>query len=240
MKKGRKMIRRRGQRMNRRSNRYGGVKLYKETKQDEPFVLTGQTNIQKFAASLIDIDDTHIPPGSTCTPFAAYRSLYGRYCIVGMKLKFIPRYTVAAQGGAAAFRVSYAVNKDPNFMPNSEIDIVRQVDAKMTNTNRGFTVYVKHPVPIMYVTADNLATHNIAQAVAPGQVRQASLYNDKWNWLPTRVENQASPSDPFESGRLPEHVGVDVCITNPAWVAGTEDITVYDVFKTVYYAFKHE
>lgn len=230
----------RGRRMNRPSNRYGGVKLYKETKQDEPFILNQSVNIEKFTASLSDIDDSHMPPGSTCTPFAAYRSLYGRYCIVGMKLKFVPRYTVAAQGGTAAYRVAYAVNKDPNFMPSQEIDILRQVDCKMTNTNRGFTVYVKHPVPVMYITADDSGTHNIAQAVAPGQVRQASLYNDKWNWLPTRVENQSGNPSQFESARLPAHVGVDVCITNPTWASGDEDVTVYDVFKTVYYAFKHE
>lgn len=240
MKKGRKYQRRRGGRMNRPSNRYGGIKLYKETKQDEPFVINAVTNIQKFAASLIDIDNTHIPPGATVTPFAAYRSLYGRYCIVGMKLKFIPRYTVAQQGGAAAYRVSYAVDKDPNFMPSDELDIIRQVDSKMTNTNRGFTVYVKHPVPVLYSTAGDQATLNPPQAPGPGQVRQASLVNSKWNWLPTRVENQSGNPSIFESARLPEHVGVDVCITNPSWTQGQEDVTVYDVFKTVYYAFKHE
>lgn len=243
MRKGAKRVmRRRGRRMNRRSNKYGGVKLYKETTQDLPLVIRSSTNILKYSCALNDIDNSHIPPGATVTPFAAYRSLYGRYCIVGMKLKFVPRFTVAAAGGTSALRVSYAVNKDPNFDPSSEIDIVRQVDAKMTNTNRGFTVYVKHPVPVMYINSGDVANNNIAQAPVPSQANQASLYNDKWNWLPTRSENQFDPSGSiFISERFPAHVGVDLCVTDPSFVTGTTTpYTVYDVFKTVYYAFKHE
>lgn len=244
MRKGAKRVmRRRGRRMIRPSkNRYGGIKLYKETTQDLPLTIRASTNILKYSASLTDIDNTHIPPGATVTPFAAYRSLYGRYCIVGMKLKFVPRYTVSTSGGTSALRVSYAVNRDPNFDPSSEIDIVRQVDAKMTNTNRPITIYVKHPVPVMYINAGQVANDNIPNAPVPAQTNQASLYNDKWNWLPTRAENQLDPSgNVFLSDRLPAHVGVDLCVTDPSFVVGTTTpFIVYDVFKTVYYAFKHE
>jgi len=99
---------------------------------------------------------------------------------------------------------------------------------------------VKHPVPIMYITPGDDATVNPPGAPAPGQVRQASLYNDKWNWLPTRVENQSSNPSIFESARLPHHVGVDVCITDPSWTSNSTPYVVYDVFKTTYFAFKHE
>lgn len=235
----------RGRRMRARSSggRYGGIKLYKETTQDLPLTIRASTNILKYSCALNDIDNSHVPPGATVTPFAAYRSLYGRYCIVGMKLKFVPRFTVSSSGGTSALRVSYAVNRDPNFAPSSEIDIVRQVDAKMTNTNKGFTVYVKHPVPVMYIQSSAEANNNPSQAPAPSQAGQASLYNDKWNWLPTRSENQAvDPSgNLFLSERLPAHVGVDMCVTDSSFVVGTTTpYIVYDVFKTVYYAFKHE
>lgn len=189
----------------------------------------------KLAASIEDISDTAafqaVPTKS------AFKALFGRYCITGVKFTFIPRYVSSDSTSRASDRVIYAINRDPTSAVGDEEQILRQNDAKFTNTSRKFTIYVKHPEPILFSTAAD-ANRTPQQAPQPANTNQvaASPSTRKWTWLPTRVIPNPETG---ESPQAPDHVGADVHITcNNTTLQ--EPYVVYTMFKTVYFAFKEQ
>lgn len=219
-------------------NRYGGIKMYKETAAGIPINMpagggVGATLAVKLQANFADITNA-VPDGAIVGTRDSFRSLYSRYCIVGVKYKFVPTFTSAdASGNRPADRVVYAVNRDPNGVVNDELDVLRQNDAKFTNTNRGFTIYVKHPEPILYSSAGTAGIQADAPPIVPGALNQVAATQGnlrKWTWLPTRINPDLQ--------QHPEHVGADIFITgiNPA--AGAYQ--AYTMFKTIYVAFKEQ
>lgn len=241
------MIRRKaaGRRMPRRSNRYSGAKLYKETKAGELITMPGHnTNYAiKLTANLLDITDT-IPTGATVSTLRAYQSLYERYAILGVKFRFIPTNTSSDSTTLRADRVVYAINRGTLGVVGSEADIIRQDDCKFTNTNREFTIYVKNPKPVML---QQIAPANETQTdfVTPvgGAGLQANLQAPSkkgLTWLSTRLHIQpTSASDPTLVSAQPDHVGADLHIEclNPDQ---DDPYPVYTMFKTVYFAFKEQ
>lgn len=241
------MIRRRaaGRRMPRRSNRYSGAKLYKETKAGQLITMPGAGGnlAVKLTANLLDITDT-IPNGATVSTLRSYQSLYERYAILGVKFRFIPTNTSSDSTTLRADRVVYAVNRGTLGVVGSEADIIRQDDCKFTNTNREFTIYVKNPKPVML---QQIAPANEDQAdfVTPvgGAGVNANLQAPSkkgLTWLSTRMRIQAAgPSDPTLVSAQPDHVGADLHITslNPDQEGA---YPVYTMFKTVYFAFKEQ
>lgn len=240
-------IRRRGL----RSNRYHGLKFMKETiLKGQVQVLAGQTTVvEKFACSFDDI--TTSSPYLNVPTRTAIPALFGRYCIVGVKWTFIPIYTQASQGGVGAGRVCYAVNRDPQDLLTGESDIIRQDDCKFTNTTRKFSVYVKHPKPSIASTAVQMP---LARGISPNQypapVGGAGTINDqanqvawtlgdnKWLWLPTRVQTYSDASGNLVTSQYPDHLGLDVVVTTPS--APNEVTTYYNVYQTIYLALKEQ
>lgn len=227
--------------MRRKPNSYNGMKFFKETKKGVDIQMpvdptTGRVgNLRlKLAANLEDISDTAVL-GAVGTK-QAMKVLFGRYCITGVKYTFIPRYTSSDTTGRASDRVIYAINRDPTSAVGDEETILRQNDAKFTNTSRKFTIYVKHPEPVIFSTSST-ANRRPDQAPVPQNVNQvvASPSTKKWTWLPTRII-EADPENPLQH---PDHVGADVHITcnNTALEAA---YTVYTMYKTVYFAFKEQ
>lgn len=213
--------------------------------------VAGTPNIvRKFAAAFSDINQTGAWNG--VSPFAALRALYGRYCITGVKWTFIPVSTQATAGAFKADRVCYAINRDPQDRLVNENDIIRQDDVKFTNTTRKFSVFVKHPKPMIAATANwnipvgaptgLLPTQYEdpvgASSALPNQV-MISLGDNKWIWLPTRVDDYNKSPSFVGSDQYPDHVGLDVVITgnNPG---ATEAYDVYNVYQTLYIALKEQ
>lgn len=238
-------MRRRGRKLNmrgrRKPNSYNAMKWFKETKKGVDIEMpvnpvTGTVgNLRlKLAANFEDISDTAVLGGIGTK--AAMRVLFGRYCITGVKYTFIPKYVSSDSTGRASDRVVYAINRDPTSSIGDEETVLRQNDAKFTNTSRKFSVYVKHPEPVIFSTS---ATANRRPDQAPIPIAQnqvvASPSTKKWTWLPTRVIED-DPANPLQH---PDHVGLDVHITcqNTAEVA---PYVVYTMFKTVYFAFKEQ
>lgn len=230
------MIRRRRGAMMKKGQRkfkYSGIKYYKETASGVAINMAGggaNLNI-KLAASFLDITN-NVPDGATVGTRDSYKSLYSRYAIVGVKFKFVPTFNSTQSGGRAADRVVYAISRDPNGVINDELDILRQDDAKFTNTTKGFSIYVRNPEPILYSSAgvSNLPAN--APPIIPGALNQvaASPSVRKWTWLPTRLDDVRQ--------QHPQHVGADVFITSTN--AGGDPYQAYTMFKTVYYAFKEQ
>jgi len=224
-----------GRKMGRRprSNKYAGMKLYKETIQATPIVLDAGAvgNAFKFQAKFTDITNS-VPPGATVGTRDSFRSLYSRYCIVGVKYRFIPLFTSSDSLTNPAARVVHAISRDPNGVSLTELDIVRQNDCKFTDTTKGFSVYVKNPEPILYSTAGSTAGTLPNQVIpAIGNQVSASPSTRKWTWLPTRI-------DTTNGGVHPSHVGLDMYITPNT--ALPNETTVYNVFSTIYVAFKEQ
>lgn len=118
--------RRPGRRIARRSNKYSGVKLYKETKAGQDIKMPGGgANLRvKLTANLLDISDT-IPNGATVSTLRSYQSLYERYAIVGVKFRFIPNNTSSDSTTRSADRVVYAINRGTLGVVANESDIIR-------------------------------------------------------------------------------------------------------------------
>ena len=191
-----KQMRRRGRKLNmrgrRKPNSYNAMKWFKETKKGVDIEMplnpvTGTVgNLRlKLAANFEDISDTAVLGGIGTK--AAMRVLFGRYCITGVKYTFIPKYVSSDSTGRASDRVVYAINRDPTSSIGDEETVLRQNDAKFTNTSRKFSVYVKHPEPVIFSTS---ATANRRPDQAPIPIAQnqvvASTSTKKWTWLPTR------------------------------------------------------
>lgn len=225
----------------RKPNSYNAMKWFKETKKgvdiqmpiDPVTARVGNLRI-KLAANFEDISDTAVLGGVGTK--AAMRVLFGRYCITGVKYTFIPKYTSTDSTGRAADRVIYAINRDPTSQVGDEETILRQNDAKFTNTSRKFTIYVKHPEPVIFSTS-SVANRRPDQPPVPIAQNQvvASPSTKRWTWLPTRVIEE----DPAVPLQHPDHVGADVHITcnNPNL---DQPYSVYTMFKTVYFAFKEQ
>lgn len=225
----------------RKPNVYNGMKFFKESKAGVDIVMplgpSGTvTNLRiKLSASLEDISDN--PAFAAVGTKSAMKALFGRYCITGVKYTFIPRYTSSDSTGRAADRVIYAINRDPTSVVGDEETILRQNDCKFTNTSRKFTIYVKHPEPLIYSTSAPDADRTPQQSPVPAVGNQvvASPSTRRWTWLPTRVR-------PDEAGQVPQapaHVGADVHITTNNSNLNLP-YTVYTMFKTVYFAFKEQ
>ena len=180
-------IRRRRPMMKRRPNRYNAMKLFKETKAGVDVNMPGgaQNLAIKLAANFEDISDAAVLGGIGTK--AAMRALFGRYCITGVKYTFIPKYTSTDSTGRAADRVVYAINRDPTSQVGNEETILRQNDCKFTNTSRKFTIYVKHPEPVLFSTS-GVSNRRPDQAPVPIAQNQvvASPSTKRWTWLPTR------------------------------------------------------
>lgn len=217
-------------------NSYNKLKLFKETKAGQDITMPGGANNLriKLSANFEDISDAAVLGGVGTK--AAMRALFGRYAITGVKFTFIPKYVSSDTTGRASDRVVYAINRDPTSAIGDEESVLRQNDAKFTNTSRKFTVYVKHPEPVIFSTSST-ANRRPDQAPIPDARNQivASPAVRKWTWLPTR-DIEADPLVPL---RHPDHVGLDVHITtqNPAVV---EPYVVYTMYKTIYFAFKEQ
>lgn len=225
----------------RKPNSYNAIKWFKETKKgvDISMPIDPTTNRVgnlrlKLSASLEDISDA--AAFQTVPTKSAFKALFGRYCITGVKFTFIPRYVSSDSTTRASDRVIYAINRDPTSAVGNEEQILRQNDAKFTNTSRKFTIYVKHPEPILFSTAAD-ANRTPQQGPVPANTNQvaASPSVRKWTWLPTRV----IPNELEQVPQAPDHVGADVHITCNNTTL-TESYVVYTMFKTVYFAFKEQ
>jgi len=216
----------------RRPGKYSGMKLYKETC---PALLVslpagGAGAKLKLTTNIQDITNS-VPPGATVGTLDSFKSLYSRYCIVGVKYRFIPTFTSSDSTTNPAARVVYAISRDPNGVVVSELDVIRQNDCKFTDTTKGFSLYIKNPEPVLYSTAG--VSNQLPNLVTPGIANQvsASPSTKKWTWLPTRI-------DIDNGGIHPDHVGADMFITPNTLLANSTQ--VYTVFKTVYVAFKEQ
>lgn len=220
----------------RRPGKYAGMKLYKETLAAAPITIDNVggavgPNPFKFQAKFSDITNT-VPPGATVGTRDSFRSLYSRYCIVGVKYRFIPLFTSSDSSTNPSARVVHAISRDPNGVSLTELDVVRQNDCKFTDTTKGFSVYIKNPEPILYSTAGSTAG-TLPNQVTPGIANQvaASPSTKKWTWLPTRI-------DTANGGVHLSHVGLDMVITPSTLLANPTQ--VYNVFATIYVAFKEQ
>lgn len=248
--RGRKMgMRRRGPRA-----KYHGIKYIKETinKGTVKMPATGDPTILKYRCNLADI--SQVASWATVSPFSALCALYGRYCITGVKWTFIPLSTQSIAGQKNVDRVTYAINKDPQDQLTGEQDVIRQDDCKFTNTARKFSVYVKHPTPVLSQTSMQVGDNGIGPnqypqptggAVNPNQV--AVSYNaNKWTWLPTRVKyinpglGESGPLAAVTSDQFPDHVGLDLVITSQQAAPPPAAYDVYTVYQTLYIAFKEQ
>lgn len=225
----------------RRPNGYNAMKFFKETAKGKDITMPvdpagGIANLGiKLTASLEDISNT--AAFQTVPTKSAIKTLFGRYCITGVKYTFIPRYTSSDTTGRASDRVLYAINRDPQSpAPGSEEAVLRQNDCKFTNTSRKFTIYVKHPEPCVYSTAST-ADRTPQQGPVPANTNQvvASPSTRKWTWLPTKVIGNELEQVP----QAPDHVGADVFITCNNKTL-TDPYVVYTMYKTVYFAFKEQ
>jgi len=228
---------------------YHGMKFMKETilkatvtvpVGGAPVVVT-----RKFRCSFNDISDNISylnVPALTAIP-----ALYGRYAITGVKWTFIPAFTQSVQaGGTPTSRVCYAINRDPQDNLTGEADIVRQDDCKFTNSTRKFSVYVKNPRPCLAVTAVQNTNNGLlptqyptpnSAIPDPNQVA-FTLADNKWIWLPTRVQKYGGGEQPVTSDQYPDHVGLDFVMTTNAAVANAYD--AYYVYQTLYLALKEQ
>lgn len=234
----------RGRRMIRRSKKYAGVKLYKETCNAQTITMPGNGNNlrAKLHCSLTDITNT-IPNGATVSTFAAYRSLYERYAIIGVKYRFIPTRTSSDSTTLAADRVVYAHNRGTLSTVAGEDDLIRQDDCKFTNTNREFSIYVKYPKPVQLV---QVGVAGMNQANIPGQQagagQQANMQAPSQKgltWFSTRVNTFDDGSGNLVSAAHPDFAAADLHITCLN-LAQADPYTVYTMFKTVYYAFTNQ
>jgi len=229
-------------------SKYGGVRYIKETIKLDDLLMPANGNdfAGKYSCSFNDISS--LPSYLLINPRSAIQALYSRYCITGVKYTFIPQWTSSQVGAGAskANTVLYAINRDPQDPINGERDLIRQNDVKFTNTNRKFTVYIKHPTPALAQTAISLTQNPSAGLDAsnypqptggtPGSNQVAVSYQGrKWTWLPTRV-NIAQDGD---SPQWPEHFGLDVYVksNNPDT---QEAYSVYNVYQTIYLALKEQ
>lgn len=231
--------------------RYHGVKYIKETINKGVLTMPagGGAFIEKFTCNLSEVSQTASFGG--VSPFAALRSLYGRYCITGVKWTFIPLATQSVAGQQNVDRVCFAINRDPQDVLVGEQDIIRQDDCKFTNTARKFSVYVKHPVPVIASTANqtgniglnptqyNQPTGGNPANPLPNQIA-TTLGGMKWIWLPTRTINQQDQQGNITSEQFPDHVGLDVVITSQQRVPLQDEYNVYTVYQTLYLAFKEQ
>lgn len=259
--KKKQVIRRRrmmkGRRRGGNRSRYHGIKYIKETINKGVVtmaVASGGVNpptLEKLSCNLADISQT--ASWATVSPFSALCALYGRYCITGVKWTFIPLSTSSVAGQKNVDRVCYAPNKDPQDTLTGEQDIIRQDDCKFTNTARKFSVYIKHPTPILSQTAQQMTDKGLGPqqyatplggATAPNQV--AVSYNaSKWTWLPTRVVLQSDGMTGTDLGAVlsaqyPDHVGLDLVISSQQNALVTTAYDVYTVYQTLYVAFKEQ
>lgn len=222
---------------------------------------TGGRYVRKFACNLSEISTN--PAYGTVSANSAIPALFGRYCITGVKWTFIPLNTQSSSGTRPADRVCYAINRDPQDVLTGESDIIRQDDCKFTNSTRKFSVYVKHPKPILAVTANqtssesdglppsgngptdyNTPTGGAGGVQYPNQVA-FTLADNKWIWLPTRVARHATsnelgaPFDPgYETAQYPDHVGIDFVATANQTVDASYNM--YNVYQTMYFALKEQ
>lgn len=233
----------RGRQMKARSKRFGGLKLYKETHPGVALTMPGGGNNlrAKLYANFLDITNT-IPNGAQVSTLAAYKSLYERYAIIGVKYRFIPTKTSSDSGTLSADRVVYAQNRGTLTTVAGEDDIVRQDDCKFTNTNREFSIYVKYPKPVLFtqVGGAGYLQQNIPAAV-PGSGAAANMQAPSQRglqWFSTRMNTTADASGNL-IGAHPDHIAADLHITclNPGQA---EPYQVYTVFKTVYFAFTNQ
>lgn len=224
--------------------------------QNGPGGVIAGTLVRKFACNL-----SQISPKSaflTVSPNTAIPALFGRYCITGVKWTFIPLNTQTDSGTRPADRVCYAINRDPQDLLVGEDDIIRQDDCKFTNSTRKFSVYVKHPKPVLASTANQMGPRGMdytgysAPVTGPpaGENNQVAFTtgDNKWIWLPTRtgrtstgVDASGNPIafDPgYTSQALPDHVGLDFVAT--ANSAPTADYNMYNVYQTLYIALKEQ
>lgn len=237
-------MRNRGRPMRRRSNKYSGVKLYKETKEGQAITMPGGgANLRsKLVCNITDITNT-IPNGASVSTFAAYRSLYERYAIIGVKYRFIPTKTSSDSATLSADRVVYAPNRGTLTTVGSEDDIIRQDDCKFTNTNREFSIYVKYPKPVVFsqVGQGNMRQQDIpVQVAGAGATANMQAPTQKGLvWFSTRVNTTTDPSGNLFSAAQPDHVAADLHITclNPTQ---SESYQVYTMFKTIYFAFTNQ
>lgn len=236
-----------------KAGRYHGIKYIKETINKGLITMPagGAPLVQKLVCNFADISQT--ASWATVSPFSALQALYGRYCITGVKWTFIPLSTQSVAGSKNVDRVVYAINRDPQDTVTGEQDIIRQDDCKFTNTARKFSVYVKHPEPMIASTA-NQSLNN--KGLGPQQYNQptggttnpnqvmASPSTPRWTWLPTRVygttPTESGPVSAITSDQFPDHVGLDLVITSQQVAPPENDYAVYTVFQTLYIAFKEQ
>lgn len=234
-------------------NRYGGIRYIKETIKLDDLTMPANGNdfAGKFTCDFGDI--SQLQSYLTVSPRTAIQALYARYCITGVKYTFIPQWTTSGVGSLKANTVLYAINRDPQDTTSSERDLIRQNDCKFTNTNRKFTVYIKHPTPALASTSVHInqnpsAGYDSSQYPTPvggaggggsnpNQVA-ASLQGRKWIWLPTRVEQYNSQGG-ATSDQWPDHFGLDVYVksNNPDTQTA---YSVYSVYQTIYLALKEQ
>lgn len=229
--------------MKKRVSKYAGVRYIKETiklpdiRQDD----SGLDYDLKMKCNFADI--SNLPSYGGVGPKGAIKALYARYCITGVKWTFIPVYNQSSVGGARASTVLYAINRDPQDSQSGEEDLIRQNDCKFTNSNRKFSVYVKHPTPAIAATAQqnpygagytNTQYKNpLGGAANPNQVAFA-INGNKWIWLPTRVDTLDE-----QKQQCPDHYGLDLVLkSNPTMPH--EGVVIYNVYQTIYLALKEQ
>lgn len=214
--------------------------------------------VRKFVCDFSEIS-TNAAYGAVSAN-TAIPALFARYCVTGVKWTFIPLNTQTTSGTRPADRVCYAINRDPQDVLTGENDIIRQDDCKFTNSTRKFSVYVKHPKPIIAVTANKIqgddgappSGNDATDYATPGSIQPRnnqvafSLGDNKWIWLPTRVQRvTASNVDvgaPFDPGyvtqQYPDHVGLDFVATANSTVDASYNM--YNVYQTLYLALKEQ
>lgn len=215
--------------------------------------------VRKFVCGFSEISTN--PAYGTVSANSAIPALFGRYCITGVKWTFIPLNTQTTSGTRPADRVCYAINRDPQDQLTGENDIIRQDDCKFTNSTRKFSVYVKHPKPMLAGTAvtnegdDGAPPSGLSPTGYPNPTGGArgnqvawTLGDNKWVWLPTRVvridptssnvEVGASFDPGYTTNQYPDHVGLDFVAT----ANGTVDASynMYNVYQTMYLALKEQ
>lgn len=264
-----KQMRRRGAGRRRlgglRRSKYHGIKFMKETILKETLTMPSQPQPGGFPAGLLvrkfTCNLSQISPKAaylTVSPNTAIPALFGRYCITGVKWTFIPLNTQTDSGTRPADRVCYAINRDPQDLLTGEDDIIRQDDCKFTNSTRKFSVFVKHPKPILASTANQMAPRGMdytgyaAPNIGPpyGTANQVAFTtgDNKWIWLPTRTGRLTAGTDAsgnevkfdpgYTSDQLPDHVGLDFVATANA--VPTADYNMYNVYQTLYLALKEQ
>lgn len=108
-----------------------------------------------------------------------FTNLYDRYKITGAKVTFIPLANMGYNsssssgnsGSATIPTISYSIDYDDSVMPNSSLDILDKMDARVRRLDKPFSVYVKNPKVSLAVDISGGAT------TALGALSSAGYFN---------------------------------------------------------------